>query len=329
MASNSTEAHNFYYRGVDHGIAKRYCGCSLSYDGRDAYSYSTIVAKVIPTKHCRKNQISTSDRSSGLTLVSYFSMSSTTGRHISLLTGASPFPVIRVPMERGSKELTPCDLRDNFLETLEGYMDGFNKRETRDRFVYLMQERMKIITLAPDEWAKPLRDMRFGKFEKIDITKAAEELKARNRKEASKRAAETKALFAKYVKDRHGADYCEFVHALINGWYDSKKYPFTNEERRMLQRKLDKNAAYIWTEGDTVVTSRGVRVGVDQAKVLLKAWAAGKDMRGLKIGNYTIVSYTGNTIKIGCHDIPRENMIALYEALIGKPFPEKQEAVPE
>jgi hypothetical protein len=229
MASNSSEAHNFYYHGVDNDVAKSYCGCSLSYDGRDAYSYSTIVAKVIPTKHCMKNQISTSDRSSGLTLVSYFSMSSTTGRHISLLTGASPFPVIHVPMERGRKELTPNDLRDNFLETLADCMDGFNKRETRDRFVYLMQERMRIITLASDEWAKPLRDRRFTKFEKINITKAAEELKARNRKAASKRAAETKALFAKYVKNRHGADYCEFVRALIDSWYDSKKNPFTDD----------------------------------------------------------------------------------------------------
>jgi hypothetical protein len=56
----------------------------------------------------------------------------------------------------------------------------------------------------------------------------------------------------------------------------------------------------------------------------MKAWAAGKDMRTARVGAYQIVSYQGATIQIGCHHIPRENMLALYEAVVGKTFPAKQ-----
>jgi hypothetical protein len=84
--------------------------------------------------------------------------------------------------------------------------------------------------------------------------------------------------------------------------------------------------AYVWTDGDKIRTSLGVSVSVDEAKVLMKAWAMGKDMRTMKVGWYSILSYTGDVIKIGCHKIPRKNMLALYEVVMGKPFPKGKQA---
>ena len=320
--SNSTEAHDFYYRGVDYGVTKSYSGCSLSYDGNNAYSYSTIVAKVIPAKERRPKEVKTTWPASGITLISLYAMSSTTGRHISLLRGASPFQTVCVPLERGDRDFTPKDLAENFLKELETYAGMLNTRDNRGTFVRLMESRSMLLSRACEEWAKPLRDRRFKKYESIDITKAAAEIAARNRKAAAKRAADTKALFAKYVKDRSGADYLEFLRTLCDDYYTSEKYPFTHEERKLLRSKLNRDDAYVWVEGDKLVTSKCVRVSADEARVLLKAWAAGKDMRAMKIGFYTILSYTGDHIKIGCHNIPRANMLALYEVLVGKPFPE-------
>lgn len=322
--SNTTEAHDFYYLGVNEGRHKEYAGCTVSYQADQAFSYSTVVARVIPTRGLKAGDIHTSKPDTGLTLLSYYSMSSTTGRHISNIGSASPFSVVRVPMERGRRDLTPGLVRDGLLEALADYAAGLNKAENRESFVTLLAARKTILDKAAEAWAAPLRDKRFKKFEAIDVSAAAEALKAKRRKAAAKAAAETKALFAKYVNNRGGADYCEFLRVLFDPMYLTDKFPFNADQRRILKARLDRNAAYVWPEdNDTIRTSKGIRVDARQARVLLKAWAMGKDMRTQRIGNYTIVSYTGNTIKIGCHSIPRANMLALYEALVGEPFPEK------
>lgn len=326
--SNRSMAHGFYYRGVDRGESREYRGCTVSYRGRTAYSYATAVARVVPRKGVRDGGVSTRHVGSALTLLSAYSMSPTTGRHISYLGSASPFRVVYVPLKRGRGWIEPEDVRDGFLDAFERLVPCLNTADNRREFARLMACRGEILRLACEKWAKPLRDRRFRKYETMDVGKMAKELQERNRRLASKRAAETRALFARSLPKARasGADYCEFVHVLCDGWYGSEKFPFSDEQRSRLRAKLDRNAAYVWPEGDQIRTSKGVSVPVDEARVLLKAWAAGKDMRAMRVSDYTIVRYEGNTIQIGCHRIPRENMLALYEAVVGERFPERGEA---
>lgn len=320
-----TMAHDFYYKGVDRNESHEYRGCPLSYRASTAISYSTAIAKVIPRKGIRAESVRTNAPATGLTLVSLDSMSSTTGRHISCVRQASPFKCVNVPLGRGCYDFTPGGVAENFLEALDRLVGQLNTIGNRRKFAGLLDCRREVMELACEEWAKPLRDSRFRKYEAMDVEKMAKELQERNRKSASKRAAEARALFAKYLPkaQANGADYCEFVRVLCNSWYGSEKFPFNAGQRSKLRARLDRNAAYVWPDGDQICTSKGVRVSLDEAKVLLKLWASGRDMRTMRIGHYTIVRYEGDTIQIGCHKIPRENMLALYEAVVGEKFPEK------
>ena len=330
--SNRTQAHDFYYCGVDNGASHDYSGCTLNYEGCNALSYSTTIAKVIPAKGVKPKDGNTHRPASGLTLISMFSMSSTTGRHISYVRSASPFDCVEVPLERGDRDFSPQRLADLFAETLEAYSGGLNRKANRDRFVSLLASLRRIQADACDEWARPLRkDKRLRKYEGLDISKACAEIQERNRRAAAKAAAETRRVFAKYVKDRRGSDYCEFIRTLFDRTNYSKKDPFTEEQIALLRNKVRGAAsrdepAYVWPDGDEIVTSKGVHVSVAEAKVAMRLWALGKDMRAMPVGRYQIVSYKGDTIQIGCHRIPRENMLALYEAVMGQPFPEKKEA---
>ena len=328
--SNSSMAHEFYYQGVDGGQRKAYSNCSISYDGDVARSYRTAVAKVIPARGRKPSTVTTHEINSGLTLVSFYPMSNTTAHHISLLRSASPFTTVRVPMEMGCGDFYPENLRDEMLGALNEYVQTVNKADSRQAIVELLESRRVILNGACAAWAKPLRDRRFRRFETMDLDKAAEELKERTRKAAAKRAAETRKLFAEYLPKAKasGADYCEFVRALCDSHYYSEKFPFGDKERAVLRSKLDRNAAYVWPDGDNVRTSKEITVGVNEARMLMRLWAAGKDMRTMQISGYTIVKYEGDTIKIGCHNIPRENMLALYEALMGEPFPGLRNAAP-
>lgn len=328
--SNASQAHDFYYLGVDEGRGKDYSGCTVSYEGNTAYSYSTAVAKVIPRRGVKPGDVRTRNASAGLTLLSFYPMSSTTAQHLSKLESASPFDVVHVPLHRGDRDFTPERLARAFAEELESYAAKLNKAENRLKFMTLLNSLHRLQQDACEKWARPLRSRALKKFDKLDVSKIAEEIKARNRKAAVKAAAETRAVFAKYLKDRCGRDYCDFMRSLFDRRFVSPEYHFTDEQRNLLRKKVcggaDRWLAYVWVADDEIRTSKNVVVPVKEAKVAMRLWAAGKDMRTLQVNGYTIVSYQGDTIQIGCHKIPRENMLALYEAVMGKPFPEKPES---
>lgn len=327
--TNRSLAHDFYYKGVDRNESHAYRGCSLSYRESTALSYSTAIAKVVPRKGVKTEDVRTDVPETGLTLISRDSMSSTTGRHISYVLQASPFRYAPVPLRRGRSDFSPRGVAENFLEDLERLVGQLNTIGNRREFAALLNCRRIVMEFACEEWAKPLRDRRFRKYEALDVEKMMKELQARRRKEAAKAAAETRAIFAKYLPKAKagGGDYCEFVRTLCDPYYRSGEFPFDADQIRLLRKKLDKGAAYVWPEPENnrIRTSKHVSVPLDKAKVLMRLWASGRDMRTMKIESYSIVKYEGNTIQIGCHKIPRENMLALYEAVVGKKFPKGTE----
>lgn len=321
--SNVSMGHDFFYIGVDKGESHDYSSCSLSYHGNTAVSFSTAIAKVIPTRGRRQKDVTTRNPGTGLLLVSKNCMSNCTAKHICSVTSASPFSMARVPLRRGYYDFTPEDVRDGFLEELETLANGLNRIENRRGFVFLMEQRKAIIDKACTTWAKPLRDRRFRKFDKIDVEEMSEELKKRQRELARKKAEKRRKaleLFYSRAKNADGAGYCELLRDVFSSSCKDSS-AFSYDERKELRPQLDYVGSYVWPDGEWVVTSMGVRVPIKEARVLLKAWASGVDMSARHVGPYTILEYEGDVIRIGCHRIPRRNMLALYEAVIGRPFP--------
>jgi len=58
-------------------------------------------------------------------------------------------------------------------------------------------------------------------------------------------------------------------------------------------------------KNDSVETSQGAEVPLDAARKLFAAIEAGKNVKGLKIGMYTVDGVNKKCINIGCHCIPR------------------------
>lgn len=314
--SHCDMAHDFYYLGVDTGKSTRCQSPRVTYDGCDAYSYSTLVAKVIPRRGRKRPE--TADTTSGLTLVSFETMTPSTSKHLGHLRSASPFEIVRVPMKYGCGSLYPEDLRDRFISYLESYSNGLSRRDNRDRFLSLWRSRETLLNKACDEWAKPLRDRKFGKYAKIaaDMAGYAKRLAEENRAKAARQAAEMKRIFAKFA--RGGAkNYLSFIRDCFDPEIAGR---FTVEQRAKLREKLNGGNSYVWVDGDEVRTSQHIRVPVKAVKAALHAWSLGHDMRKWTVDRYSVVKYEGDVIQIGCHRIPRENILALYEVLMGKPF---------
>lgn len=61
-------------------------------------------------------------------------------------------------------------------------------------------------------------------------------------------------------------------------------------------------------DGKRVQTSRGAEVGIRQAKALLNAIKEGQKIAERKINGFEVISYDGQTLVIGCHDIPQSEI---------------------
>ena len=65
-----------------------------------------------------------------------------------------------------------------------------------------------------------------------------------------------------------------------------------------------------------VETSGGVKIEVKKAKVLYKLIEAGKDIKGFKLDYYTVIGIKDNILKIGCHNIPLNEVNTIGKQLI-------------
>ena len=64
-----------------------------------------------------------------------------------------------------------------------------------------------------------------------------------------------------------------------------------------------------------VETSQGIKVTIKEAKILYKMILDGKDIKGIKILDYTVISING-TLKIGCHNININSMHEIGQMIL-------------
>ena len=64
-----------------------------------------------------------------------------------------------------------------------------------------------------------------------------------------------------------------------------------------------------------VETTQGVKVPIKEAKILYKMILDGKDIKGYKIGYYTVIGLNG-VLKIGCHKINKKSMHEIGQKLL-------------
>lgn len=74
------------------------------------------------------------------------------------------------------------------------------------------------------------------------------------------------------------------------------------------------NKVYLRAYNDNIETSKGANVPIREAEILYNRIKQGKDIKGYKIGYYTVISLNG-VLKIGCHEIERAEIDRLAKVL--------------
>lgn len=75
------------------------------------------------------------------------------------------------------------------------------------------------------------------------------------------------------------------------------------------------NEQYLRINSNKIETSMGAKVDIKEAKILYKLIKSGKDIKGYKIDNFTVIGING-TLKIGCHNINKIDMQEIGEKLL-------------
>lgn len=302
-------AHAFFYK-CD---TERHYTASASFEDKKFYSYYTCIGYIY-NGHGRR-----------VLLVSSETMSATTGKHRSALIHACPFEVLEVPFRYGEhaphaeKEILK-HIAENFASRIKADMEAkhtYTRAADRQYTEELQKNAAAFVELTK------VKIKGLAKYTKY----AAEHLNADNIKQAAKKARERAAKKAAQVKKRveqfkKRIAKTPLLESINKYCFDFKAFEATKEEQE--ERALFvasfgiENPSFVTFDSasDTVKTSQRVTIPTKEVLPLLRAWKHGKNIVGQKCGIYTILENNAQRVKIGCHNIPTENIKALANVLL-------------
>lgn len=90
---------------------------------------------------------------------------------------------------------------------------------------------------------------------------------------------------------------------------------FFNYQINYITLKTDTDFLRISQDKTMIETTQGVKIPIQEAKKLYLMIQEGKDIKGVRISNYVVISING-TLKIGCHKIDIKNVHEIGQILI-------------
>lgn len=303
-------AHRFFHNPEARG---EYAGCNASFtSNRTYYSYSTRIAAIVLNRAGEE-----------CLLISDYKYSKTTAKQLNELLRACPYDsehIIFVPN---------CeDSRYGFIYNMqwltEYTLKQLNRKYNREEFVRTLEMYDKFVAhFGDNEMPKECKLIRKRKSiaDKLEYirTKDAmlldrlivkhEQLQAR----IVDREREIKAAMKKLSTSK-----LEHVRIAFERQTDSKIREVAKLYREMLCNAKDskgRNYSYVWADEVEIHTSQGITMGIHMVKRLLGMWKAQQDIVGERLDCYTILENTNDSVKVGCHVIPKWNIEELCKQL--------------
>ena len=271
---------------VIHLFAQRcqdYAKCTnVFFDGNRIYSYGY---------HYLMGEFITNKKGDLAIMINNSGYSVTTGRHISILSAAT----------RQYKQFYTmyCDSRQ-VLRQLDSLLQKLGNAKKPQKYI---SEALNILDHFNEflSWyGKPYDS--FSKENLKKIRKIEKLFEASPGKESAEQYAKKKAA-AQKASDKK--DFLKSLQKFKNFEINYISHNSFNKEDFLRINKQSGN----------IETSQGVKVPIKEAQTLYKMIKAGKDIKGFRISNYTVISLNG-VLQVGCHRINRKNMEEIGEQLI-------------
>lgn len=291
--------HRYFHEPEKRG---RYERVNYSFDGDFFYSYYTAIGIKLTGRG--KNPV---------LLIADNSMTPTTGRHIRYLESACPYGaerIIEVPLVYGLHQPTIEDITARFSSFFLKYDGaGLSRAENRRKVQARAAAARQFSTLV-----RKLPKKVMAAVETLDHAAAAiEEKKSAARVEKQRAAAEKyREKCAAILATIPDMPYMGKVRSI----FEEGSALTTDQKRALLTTIAVTGDSFVWPCGDQVRTSQGVTLPAALITDLIKRWIAGTLPVGSHVGPYTLRAYDGQHVRIGCHNIPLENIRALAAELL-------------
>lgn len=275
--SNSEICHVFAQQTQEEG--KTTAGNVFFY-GKKIYSYGYhyLLAEVI-----NDNSI----------LINNTGYSSSTGKHINLITNAT-------------RQYKQHFYNDVCLNNVYNSILGCSKSiiNARKKEIYALEIIKKFESLL--SFANEFKKVPISNYSAQDSFITLIELKK------NKKFKEIQKIYKAIVKDKYAFIEAEKERDKKAKLKAEKEYKdllnkFFNYEIEYITRKVNEDYLRISKDKTQIETTQGVKINIQDAKNLYNMIQEGKDIKGTRINNYTIISLNG-TLKIGCHNINVKNM---------------------
>lgn len=294
--SNKTLSHNFFYDPYSDGKSGH---GSTRYENGVFYSYSTAICSIFMTKDGEK-----------VAVFSANSFTPTTGNHISDLRRACPFEEIGAFFDwynHGSAKELFLTNKESLENAADSKLTRKANRETFQTAFYALEKFLDFVEFKP--FYKDIKKILKKHKNIIEQIDAIEKKRAENEKKRQEQAEKKRQEILKKFEDLSYMDKIKTAYANKSGL----DWEIRSELKQALNPYFD--LSFIWSDGDKIKTSQSVTVELKDAVILLKAWKAGKLKHGQTIDRYTVLNVSPNSVKVGCHKIPAENLAELCKEL--------------
>jgi len=249
-----------------------------------SYGYHYLLAEILPNN---------------IILINDSGYSNSTSKHINLITNATRqykqyffndicFNNVYNSITNASKSIVKAIKKERYaneiitkFESFTNFLNLFDKAIIKGYNEYHLQDKRVFI-----------KDEKYKEIKKI--YKAIEK---------------NKDLFIEQAKERE-------TKAKIK---EEKKYKeqltkFFAYEINYISSKTNIDYLRISQDRTQIETTQGVKVSIEEAKQLYNMIEQGKDIKGVKVSNYVVISLNG-VLKIGCHNINTDNMKQIGELI--------------
>lgn len=284
---------------------------SFSASGLSLFSYSTEIGRILPATKKRGPVV----------LLSADRFSATTAGHLSLARQATHhWQSFEVPHQDYSHQLSVdlAEIANHYLGEIDSLFTLASKAKGR-KADYLEQIKGKVATLRELFAALDLKisklpagdRKRLEIAESVDLEQHAGEITARKAKQARARSRadkerETERLRREEVQREKAVEMLPEWRRGLNPQYHGVSFYCLPPVLRLSEEKTH------------IETSHGASVDLRAACLLFRALGRGEALHGKKLSGYTITAVTAESVKIGCHEIPRSEIDALLPSLCEK-----------
>lgn len=298
-------AHSFFYK--DHNELCR--AGRVSYEGNRFFSYRTCIGLIFTDKKGNRTL-----------LVSRESMSVSTGRHRNALLSACPFKYIYVPFQYGQRYPTVESLTTEFNTLIDTELKQnhiYTRKDLREYATELLQD-AKVFKETTGQKIPLLNKYKKYLEKKLNT----ENIKAEKAKEKA-RAKKQKELLAKkvaqYKKEIANIPLLDTIKDLFFTEHSREEYGNYAYKAGLFKQMFDvKDPSFVIVNGDSINTTQRICMPLEQVLPLLKAWKHKHNIVGQKLGWYTVLANNDKMVKVGCHNIPVENVQALADTLLNE-----------